>query len=114
MNFSIEISKDGFDILKINKNGKSICLGSKYNQQREIDKFISSFNEFTENDIYIVLGVSCLEHIKALVEKNNLYKKIAILELDRELREYITRESRYNNILKDKRIEFISSIDEMK
>ncbi|MGL5767457.1 MAG: motility associated factor glycosyltransferase family protein, partial [Sarcina sp.] len=114
MNFNIEISKDGFDILKINRNGKDIYLGSKYNQKREIDKFIASFSEFTENDVYIVLGASFLEHIKALVEKNSLYKKIAILELDTELREYINRESRYNDILRDKRIEFVSSIDEIK
>lgn len=114
MSFSTIVSKDGFDVLVVNRDGKNICLGSKYNQQREIDKFINSFNEFTENDIYIVLGAGCLNHIEALMKKNKLYKKIAILELDKQVREYIIKEKKYNKILGDIRIEFISSIDELK
>ena len=41
MNLNIEMSKDGYKVLKIEKNDKKIYLGSKYNQKREIEKFIN-------------------------------------------------------------------------
>ena len=107
--FSIETSKDNYKILKVNKNGKDIYIGSKYSQQREIDKFIKSFKELTENDIYIVVGVSLLEHIEELIKVNSSFKKILILEVNREVRNLLEN----NKIFNDK-VKIATELDEVK
>ncbi|MGL4452590.1 MAG: motility associated factor glycosyltransferase family protein [Sarcina sp.] len=105
---SIETSRDNYEILKVNKNGKDVYIGSKYNQKREIDKFINSFSEFTENDIYIVIGASMLEHIEELLRINKKLKKVLIIEIEEELR--VINEKK----ISDQRIEIVSTYDEVK
>ena len=55
--YIVEKSKDNYDILKIVNDKRSIYIGSKYNEKREIDKFINLAGEMTEKDNYVVLGL---------------------------------------------------------
>lgn len=104
---SIETSRDNYEILKINKNGKDVYIGSKYNQKRELDKFINSFNEFTENDIYIVIGAGMLEHIDELLKINTGLKKILIIEVSLEVRRLV------QDKIKDSRIHIATTLEEV-
>lgn len=88
MSFDIEISKDGYKILRIDKDDKKTYLGSKYNQKREIDKFINNLGEFTNRDNFIVLGLSLGEHIKELIKILHKECKILIVEFNENLIEY--------------------------
>ena len=104
MSLNIEISKDGYKILKIDKDDKKIYLGSKYNQQREIDKFINSFNETTSKDNYIILGLAFGEHIKELLKVVNQDSKILIVEFNNELVEYCKNDDTINKIFENQNI----------
>ncbi|SHI41240.1 Uncharacterized conserved protein [Clostridium cavendishii DSM 21758] len=96
--FNVEISKDGYKIFKININDKTQYIGSKYNQKREIDKFINDYGELSEKDIYIVFGLSFGEHIAELIKKSNSKNKILVVEINESLLDYIIEK----NILDDK------------
>lgn len=88
MSLNIEISKDGYKILRINKDDKKIYLGSKYNQKREVEKFINSIKEITSKDNFIIFGLSFGEHIEALLKIIDEKSKILIIEFNEELLEY--------------------------
>lgn len=114
MSLNIEISKDGYKILQIEMDGKKQYLGSKYNQKREIDKFIKQFDKFTENDNYITFGLSFGEHIKellALTEKNS---KILLVETNDELLEYGKEDNDIKELFNNPRIILARNADEVK
>lgn len=74
-------SKDNYDIIKINKSGKQVYIGSKYNMQRELEKFILKVNDETKNIdknrlILIIYGAGMGEHVKKIRE---LYKHNIII-----------------------------------
>ncbi|MCQ2022253.1 DUF115 domain-containing protein, partial [Clostridium butyricum] len=75
-----EKSKDNYDIVKINKDNKWIYIGSKYNMNREIQKFLDKVEdeEYNENT-FLIYGFALGEHVKALRKKykNN---KIIVFE----------------------------------
>lgn len=77
-------SRDGYKILTININGREKILGSKYNQKREIDKFIKSCGEITENDTYLIWGLSFGEHIEELLKKIDRRVSVIIVEFNKE------------------------------
>ena len=84
-NFNIEKSKDGYDLIRVNIDGKWIYIGSKYNQKKEVDRFIKSFGIITLDDIYVVIGLSCGEHIRDLLkETKGNENKILIFEPNKE------------------------------
>lgn len=105
LEYVIEESKDGYSILKLNRNdNKYIYVGSKYNMKREIDKFLLSFNKYkNERDIFIIYGFGSGEHIKAL---RNIYSnKIIVFEPNRNLMNYIKD---LEWVKKDKNLKVIS------
>lgn len=104
MSLNIETSKDGYKILKIDKDDKQIYLGSKYNQKREIDKFISSIKEFTDKDNFIVFGLSFCEHIKELLKLINKDSKILVVEVNRELVDYCKNDQDIIKIIENPKI----------
>lgn len=108
MSLNIEISKDGYKILKINNNDKSFYLGSKYNQKREIEKFIGQINEITEKDNYIIFGLSFGEHIQEFLKRINKLSKVLIIEFNEELIEYCKKDININKILEYNRITITS------
>ncbi len=83
-NYEIEESKDGFKIIKINREGKIIYAGSRYNVKRDIEKLISQIkgNKF-ENDILIIYGLGAGEHIRELRKIYN--NKIIVFEPNKKV-----------------------------
>ncbi|MGG7151261.1 motility associated factor glycosyltransferase family protein [Clostridium neonatale] len=99
--YKIELSKDGYEILKVKNNSKWIYIGSKYNMKSEIDKFINEFDvEQDKNSIFLIYGFASGVHIKTLRKKfkNN---KIIVYEPNEKLKEYV-----YNKkwVLEDKNL----------
>lgn len=104
MSLDIEISKDGYKILKIDVSGKKQYLGSKYNQKREIEKFVNGLGELTEKDNFIILGLSFAEHIKELLKVIYKSSNILIIELNNEIKKYCINDINIDKILKDSRV----------
>lgn len=114
MSLDIEISKDGYKILRVYINDKKRYIGSKYNQKREIDNFINSLGEITQKDNYIILGLSFAEHIENLLKIAYKNSHILIVELNDELRAYCKNDSKINTILNDSRVILAKSNNEIK
>lgn len=82
--YQIEKSKDNYEILKINSLNKSVYIGSKYNEKREIDKFISQIDIKTEKDIYVVLGLGMANHLYELIKVKHSKAKIVVVECEEQ------------------------------
>ena len=106
MGFTVNQSKDGFKVSTIDKDGKEYVLGCLEKQGDEIKKFIASFDEFTDRDIYIIFGVSFTEHIRELIKVNKSFKRILVVELNKEFFDFIKEEGELNYLQFDKRIHF--------
>ncbi|OOM77929.1 hypothetical protein CLPUN_21020 [Clostridium puniceum] len=104
MSLDIQFSKDGYRILKVDINEKKRYLGSKYNQKREIEKFVEGLGKRTKKDNYIVLGFSFGEHIKELLEISDDNSNILIVELNDELKEICIKDENVRNILSNPRV----------
>ncbi|SHI42505.1 Uncharacterized conserved protein [Clostridium cavendishii DSM 21758] len=104
MDFEIELSKDGYRVLKFNMGNKKIYLGSKYNQEREINKIIESFKPFTSNDNYIVVGLSFGEHVKELIEKTAASTRILVIEVNTEWLEFCNKDEEIKKIINNERV----------
>lgn len=109
MELNIELSRDGYRILKICSSGKVRFLGSKYNHKREIYKFINKLGKNTVRDNYIIFGLSFAEHIDELLKKISINSSVAIVELSDDIIEYCRNDRNINNIIKDKRVKIISN-----
>lgn len=104
----IEDTKDNYSIVKINKNGKQIYIGSKYNMRAEIDKFLDKARcskKDKQNLIFIVYGFGTGEHIKAL-RKEFINNQILVFEPNIKLYNFIIKE--YKWISADKNLHIIS------
>jgi len=104
MSLDIEVSKDGYKILRLEFQGKKRYLGSKYNQKREIEKFLDSFGEISEKDNFIVFGLSFCEHIKELIGLASASSNILIIEHNAEVFEYCRNDFDLQNIMNNPRI----------
>ncbi|SQB35753.1 motility associated factor glycosyltransferase family protein [Clostridium cochlearium] len=80
--YSLEKSKDNKYITRINKEGKKIYLGSKYNVQRDIDKFLEELEDINPSSIIVIFGLASGEHIKELLSKLEESNKVLIVEPD--------------------------------
>lgn len=80
--YSLEKSKDDKYIIRINKEGKKIYLGSKYNVQRDIDKFLEELEDINPSSIIVVFGLASGEHIKEFLNKLEENNKVLIVEPD--------------------------------
>jgi len=101
--YNIEVSKDEKYILRIESNRKKVYIGSKYNVQRDIDKFINSIGEYNKETIFICFGLGTGEHIKKLLEiapENKIY----IFEPDKEIIDRVIESKVNNDVLKNKRV----------
>jgi len=115
LNFKIEKTKDNYDIVKINKDDKWIYIGSKYNMESEIDKFLERIGkDDNRNRIFLIYGFAAGEHIKALRNRFQ-YNKILVFEPNTKLKKYIDTidwvESDVNlEVLCCKKEEFLNNI----
>lgn len=114
MDLNIEISKDGYKIQKIIIDGKSKYIGSKYNQERQINTFINNLGEITRKDNFVIFGLGFCEHIKAVLEVTNSYNKILIIEQNDDLINYCKNDKNVNGILKNNRIVILKNIVDIK
>ncbi|AQR97017.1 motility associated factor glycosyltransferase family protein [Clostridium saccharoperbutylacetonicum] len=114
MSLEIDVSKDGYKILKVNIDDKKMYLGSKYNQKREIEKFLSNLDQITEKDNYIVFGLSFAEHIEELLNKTYENSKILIIEFNKELKEYCKKDLKIRKILENPRVTLLEDKDDIK
>ncbi|AVQ37357.1 DUF115 domain-containing protein [Clostridium botulinum] len=80
--YSLEKSRDNKYIIKINKEGKKIYLGSKYNVQKDIDMFLEELEDINPESIIVVFGLASGEHIKETLNKLEENNKILIIEPD--------------------------------
>ncbi|MCM8900478.1 DUF115 domain-containing protein [Caldicoprobacter algeriensis] len=86
-NVFIEKSLDGLDIVKAVKDDKAVYLGSKYNMQREIEKFLAQLDD-EKIDTIFVFGLGTGEHIKKLLSKN-IVAKVYVFEPDEDIFEKV-------------------------
>ena len=83
--YTIENSKDYKKILKIKKDGKFIYLGSKYEVERDIRKFLGDIKKIDFNSIILVWGYGTGEHIIELLKETSRSNKILIIEPDEKI-----------------------------
>ncbi|MGY0375128.1 motility associated factor glycosyltransferase family protein [Clostridium sp. JNZ J1-5] len=102
--YSLEKSKDNRYIIKINKEGKNIYLGSKYNVQRDIDTFLDDLEDITSKSIIIVFGLASGEHIKEILKKLEKDNKILIIEPDINVLNKFIEVEYSNDIIEDDRV----------
>lgn len=86
--YKVEESKDGYKILKVNIDNKWIYIGSKYNMEQEIEKFLYKFTEKKKESVFIVFGFGCGEHIKKL-RKKYPENQILVYEPNVSLKEFV-------------------------
>ena len=109
MEVNVEYSKDNYKVLRINKNEKDIYIGSKYNQGKVIEKFINTFGELTNDDIYIIIGLSTGEHIEELINRTNKFDRLIIIEVDSRIRGLRKNDKYLDKVLDDRRISVFSN-----
>lgn len=114
MSLNIEQSKDGYKILQVEIDGKKQYIGSKYNHAREIENFISSFEQFTDKDNYIVFGLSFGEHIEKLLQLTQSESKILIIEINEELINYCKEDEHISKIINNPRITIAQTEEDVK
>ena len=99
--YIIEKSKDGYDILQIFKDNKKIYLGSKYNEEREINKVINLCEPIGEYDNYIIWGLGMANHVIKLSKLISSKSRILVVECDTAI---IKLNKNYNLISKLKNL----------
>ena len=114
-NFNIEKSKDGYDLIRVNIDEKWIYIGSKYNQKKEVNRFIKSFGIITLDDIYVVIGLSCGEHIRDLLkETKGNENKILIFEPNKEWLLYALENHVVDDLMKIDRVQLTGEAEDIK
>lgn len=108
MDFSVEISKDGYRVLLINVDGKKKYLGNKYNQKREIEKFMGKISNMTEKDNYIIFGLFFGEHIEELLKVSSFKSHILVVEHNQALIDFCKKDKQVQQILNDSRVSLAS------
>lgn len=110
--FNIENSRDLYKILSVNIDGKWKCIGSKYNQQREIDKFLSATEGANEKTVFIIFGLCFGEHIRELLKKRK-NNKILIIDINKEWTRYAKQNTIISDLLKIKNVKIANDDNEI-
>ncbi|KEI12077.1 hypothetical protein Z959_11740 [Clostridium novyi B str. ATCC 27606] len=91
--FSLEKSKDNFNILKMSNEERQVYIGSKYNMKNYLEKFINDIGKIAKEDsVFLILGIGGGEELKWLKNKYP-ESKIIILEPIKELISYAYKNS---------------------
>ncbi|NME95930.1 motility associated factor glycosyltransferase family protein [Clostridium cochlearium] len=102
--YSLEKSKDNKYIIRINKEGKKIYVGSKYNVQRDIDEFLEELGDINPRSIIVIFGLASGEHIKELLNKLEENNKVLIVEPDINVLNKFLEVEYAENIINDDRV----------
>lgn len=95
--YTLEKTRDDYNILKINKQDKKLYLGSKYRENEEVNKIIEEQGIITENTNYIVFGIGTGNLVRELIKRKNKNNKIIIVEADEELLNFVVE----NKVIED-------------
>ena len=102
--YSLEKSKDNKYIIRINREGKKIYLGSKYNVKKDIDRFLEDLEDMSPISIIVVFGLASGEHIKELLNNLEENNKVLIIEPDKNVLNKFLEIEYAEELLKDDRI----------
>lgn len=80
----LEKSKDGMEVVRINKDDKWIYIGSKYSVKRDIEKLLNSIKECNDFTTFLIFGIGTGEHIKELANKFPK-NKIVVVEPEKDI-----------------------------
>ncbi|WP_097025880.1 sulfatase-like hydrolase/transferase [Clostridium peptidivorans] len=105
-NVEVERTRDNKYCTKLILNNRKLYLSSKYNTSSEVDKFISTMENFNINEKHIILifGLSFGYHIEELLKKINEEDIIIVIEPDYNV---------FNEVLKFKDINSIANNDNL-
>ncbi|HDK7155682.1 TPA: sulfatase-like hydrolase/transferase [Clostridium botulinum] len=105
-NLEVEKTRDNKYCTKLILNNRKVYLSSKYNTSSEVDKFISTIEDFNINEkhIIVIFGLSFGYHIEELLKKINKEDIIIVIEPDYNV---------FNEILKFKDINSIVNNDNL-
>lgn len=105
LEYKIEETKDSYNILKIKKNDKWIYVGSKYNMEDSIEKFMKEvrIEDSEKEKNFLIFGFGTGEHIKEL-RKRYRDNVIIVFEPNENLGDYIAD---LQWIIDDKKIQVI-------
>ncbi|KYH34807.1 hypothetical protein CLTEP_12720 [Clostridium tepidiprofundi DSM 19306] len=110
--YILEQSKDNRKVLRVKKNGRFVYIGSRYNVQRDIDKFMSNLANINSESIIIVFGFGTGEHILQLMKELTCTNKIIIIEPDEKiLLKNILYNQYINKIFADDRVIVFNSME---
>lgn len=81
-NYEVVISRDGKNVLHITEKDRSVYLGSKYNAGRDIQFFMDTMGDIGSEDVIIIFGLACGEHLYELLKKLGEKNKVIVFEPD--------------------------------
>lgn len=80
----MEKSKDGREVIRINKDDKWVYVGSKYSVKRDIEKLLNSVKEYNDFTTFLIFGIGAGEHIKEFANKFPK-NRIIVIEPEKEI-----------------------------
>lgn len=100
----METSKDDRQVVRINKDGKWVYIGSKYSVKRDIEKLINSVKEHNDFTTFLIFGIGSGEHVKEFANKFPR-NRIIVVEPEEEIfRNCIHNFKGINDIINQDRI----------
>ncbi|WP_051560452.1 motility associated factor glycosyltransferase family protein [Clostridium beijerinckii] len=103
--YTVVTSKDGKLILRVNKEEKTVYLGSFYSVSRDINQLISQLGGVKPYDIIIIFGIATGEYLPQLKEGLSKNNKVLIFEPDEKI---------FSDFLKSKNAKLITLDDKIK
>ncbi|MEG1256001.1 6-hydroxymethylpterin diphosphokinase MptE-like protein [Clostridium sp.] len=100
MCYTLDKTKDNYNILRVNKNNRKMYIGSKYRENEENYKIIEEQGIITENTNYIVFGIGTGNLIRELIKRKDKNSKIIIVEVDKELLKFVREKKIVDDLIK--------------
>lgn len=106
-----EKCKSGSFTFKIEKDGRNVYVHSKYNPEREAQKFAEE-TEFERDTIFVIFGFGLGHHIRALLKKGSSRNFFVIYEPNSDVFMKIIEEGYCNDIFENEHVFVVSSENE--
>ncbi|MBB6625557.1 motility associated factor glycosyltransferase family protein [Clostridium gasigenes] len=111
--YTLDKTKDNYNILRVNKQDKKLYLGSKYRENEEVNKIIEDQGVITENTNYIIFGIGTGNVGRELIKRKDKNSKIIIVEIDEELLEFVTENNVIDDLINRDDVIIISKVEDM-
>jgi len=109
----LEESKDNKKIFKVKYNNKYKYIGSKYNNNKDINKFLNNIKDVCIDSCIIIFGIGTGEHILKLQKQINKFNKVLIIEPDLRILKRFLKLDSSKSIIEDERITIIAYEENM-